>query len=324
MSDASTLTARATPPSLSSADLAEAYPGSRRAALMALAVGAGLVVAGFWNPRLVDGFGRNVVTGHTLGDSTALSGSFTQNGFGFGFLFAAIAGLAATFTACNCVVFAMLPGLATGGAVRSRRPALSALLVFAAGVMLVGAVYGTFIGFLGPDGIRAFNGRDVRLAQARTVFSAIGLLMLAWGALEFGFLEGVRRRVSPETRAFLAQPTIKAGILGLLVGAFAIGRPFPVMRDFLVYAASAHSPLYGAAVMMIQGLGQIAVMAALFLLIVYGFGAALTRWVSTRPQQVTLVSAMALVAGGTFFLYYWGLSFAFNIGRWGFRLGWYA
>jgi sulfite exporter TauE/SafE len=291
---------------------------------MAAAVCIGLLVAGFWNPRLVDGFGRNVVTGRTLGDSSTLGGSFAQNGFGFGFLFAAVAGLAATFTACNCVVFAMLPGLAATGTARSRRPALSALAVFATAVMLVGAVYGTFIGLLGPQGIEAFNSRAVRMAQARTIFSVIGLLMLGWGALEFGFLEPFRRRISPETRAFFTRPAVKAGLLGLLVGAFAIGRPFPVMRDFLVYAATANSPIYGAAVMMIQGLGQITVMVLLLVVLVYGFGGWLTRWVTSRPQQVALVTAVALVAGGTFFLYYWGLANAFNIGRWGFRLGWYS
>jgi hypothetical protein len=64
-------------------------------------------------------------------------------------------------------------------------------------------------------------------------------------------------------------------------------------------------------------------MVALLLILVYGFGGWLTRWVSTRPHQVSLVTATALVAGGTFFVYYWGLARAFDIGRWGFRLGWY-
>ncbi len=307
----------------SSCGLRGSYGLSRRVTIMALGMAGGLVVAGFWNARLADGFGRNVVTASTIGDSGVLSGTFAQYGFGFGFLFAAIAGLAATFTACNCVVFAMLPGLATAGTARSRRPALTSLGAFTAAVMVVGSLYGAFIGFLGPHGIEAFNSPAVRSAQARVIFSVIGLLMLLWGAFEFGFLDSLRRRVSPEARAFFSQPTTKAGLLGLLVGMFAIGRPFPVMRDFLVYAATAHNPLYGAVVMMVQGLGQIAVMVVLLLVLVYGFGGWLTRWVTTRPQQVALTTAVALVAGGTFFIYYWGLAPAFNIGRWGFRLGWY-
>jgi sulfite exporter TauE/SafE len=239
-------------------------------------------------------------------------------------LFAAVAGLAATFTACNCVVFAMLPGLACGGRTSSGRQALVALAVFTAGVVLVSSLYGMFVGLLGPDGIELYNARPVRSAQARAVFTTIGLFMLVWGALEMGFLEPVKQRVSQAGRAFFAEPTTKAGLMGLLVGLFAVGRPFPVMREFLTYAAAAGSPLYGAAVMILQGLGQIAVMVTLFIILVSAFSARLTRWATTRPQQVALTSGLALLAGGTFFVFYWGLSWAFDIGRWGFRLGWYS
>ncbi|TMD86318.1 MAG: hypothetical protein E6I73_16260, partial [Chloroflexi bacterium] len=76
------------------------------------AVGGGVLIAGFWNYKLVDGFGRGFVATNTIGNPDQLSTSFTSNGMLFGLVFAAVAGLAATFTACNCVVFAMLPGLA--------------------------------------------------------------------------------------------------------------------------------------------------------------------------------------------------------------------
>jgi hypothetical protein len=75
--------------------------------------------------------------------------------------------------------------------------------------------------------------------------------------------------------------------------------------------------------MMVQGLGQIAVMVALFVGLVYGFGRQLSGWAQRRPDQVALVSAMALVAGGSFFVFYWGIARVFEVGRWGFRLGWY-
>lgn len=296
----------------------EAYDRSRRLWYAVLAVAAGILVAGFWNFRLVDGFGRDVVAGHTIGDARALSTSFAENGAAFGFLFGAVAGLAATFTACNCVVFAMLPGLACrAGTTKSSTTALRALAVFTAGVVTVGAAYGWYVGTLGPDGMAAYNAG--RLFQANVVFTGIGLVMLAWGAFELGLVGGGRSAL----RTWLAEPTTKAGIMGLLVGAFAVGRPFPVMRDFLVYAASARSPLYGAAVMTMQGLGQIALMVGLFLILVYGLRDRLATWVTRKPHQVALVNAIALLAGGTFFVFYWGLAFAFDIGRWGFRLGWY-
>jgi sulfite exporter TauE/SafE len=285
---------------------------------------AAVLLAGFWNPRVVDGFGRDVVAARTIGDSATLRDSFAANGLGFGFLFAAVAGLAATFTACNCVVFALLPGLAASPREDARRAALSALAMFAGGVIVVGVAYGMFVGSLGPAGIEAFNGRDIRRAQATTVFTVLGLLMLLWGAIDLGFLDRLLRRMSPATRAFFAQPTTKAGLLGLMVGTFMVGRPYPVMRDFLTYAAAAGSPLYGAAVMVVQGLGQIAVMVLLFLALVYGTGGRVARWGARHPQRVALTSGLALVAGGTFFVFYWGLAFTYGLGRWGFRLGWYS
>jgi hypothetical protein len=319
--------------SIGPADMRQSYSPAARARYALAAAGAAVVLAGFWNFQLVDGFGRDFVAGSLIGDPAELGGTYSEHGLFFGFLFGAVAGLAATFTACNCVVFAMLPGLAAGGTAAgeagargtgsARRPALVALGIFTAASLLVGAVYGMFIGFLGPEGIVAYNARPIRIAQANAIFTAIGLLMLGWGVIEFGFLAGLVRRTSPVTRAFFAQPTTKAALLGLLVGAFAIGRPFPVMRDFLTYAASANSALYGAGVMVLQGLGQIALMAVLFLILVYAFGRQLSAWVAHRPDQVALVSAMSLVGGGAFFVFYWGLAFAFGIGRWGFQLGWY-
>jgi cytochrome c biogenesis protein CcdA len=280
-------------------------------------------LAGFWNARAVDGFGRDVVAANTIGDTKELASSFDEHGMGFGVIFAAVVGLAATFTACNCVVFAMLPGLACStDPSASRTSALGALYRFAAGVLVVGAAYGAFIGSLGPERITAFN--ELRRPQAQLVFTLLGGVMLAWGAIEFGYLDRLVRRLSPETRAFFARPSTKASLMGLMVGLFAVGRPFPVFRDFLTYAATANSPLYGALIMAIQGLGQIALMVGLFLAMIVLFRDGLTRWVTERPLGPSVVTAVALVAGGTYFVYYWGLALAFDLGRWGFKLGLYS
>lgn len=262
-----------------------------------------MTVASVWNYKTVDGFGREVVAGNTIGDTTQLSTSFAERGTGFGF--AAIAGLAATFTACNCVVLATLPGLAcTTDKASSRQAALRALGAFTAGVVVVGAFYGMFIGFLGPDGITFFNERPVRLALAQGVFTSLGIVMLLWGAIELGFLKPITARTSEIPRAFLAMPNTTALLMGTLVGLSTVGRPFPVSRELLTYAATATSPLYGAAVMTVQGIGPIAVMAVIFLALVYGFGDRLTKWVSEKPEQPALVSAVALIGGGAYFVYY--------------------
>lgn len=301
------------------------YQTKKRLLMGFAVIATGIVVAGFWNFHLVDGFGRDFIAGRTIGDTSALAGTFGERGGGFGFIFAAIAGLAATFTACNCVAFAMLPSLACStDRQATKKTAIRSIVAFTAPVVLVGASYGVFIGFLGPEGVSAINERPVRLAQAQAVFSIIGVVMIVWGLLELGFLRGLTKHSSPLTRDFFRAATTKAAMLGFLVGLFAVGRPFPVFREFLTYAAAAESPTYGAFVMVIHGLGQIAVLLGLFFILVWFAGKRMMRWASERPHQPRMLTALALLGGGAYFVFYWGLAFIYDIGRWGFKLGWYG
>lgn len=299
---------------------------NRQRILYALAIIAiGIIIAGFWNYHLVDGFGQKVVAGNTIGDTSSLAETFGENGGGFGFIFAAIAGLAATFTACNCVAFAMIPGLAcTTDQQNTRQSARKAITAFITPVALTGALYGIFIGFLGPEGIELFNERPVRLAQAQAVFSIIGIVMLFWGFLELGYFKKLTDLFSDQTKYFFSSPTTKATLLGILVGLFAVGRPFPVFRQFLTYAATANSPLYGSLVMIIHGIGQVAVMLLLFFLLVYFFGDKMMKWINKTPQKPRMLTALALLGGGAYFIFYWGIAFIYDVGQWGFKLGWYS
>lgn len=308
-----------------SAGVAAAYTRARRVGCLLLAAAVGVIIAGFWNFRVVDGFGADIVAANTIGDYRGKAGEFATLGGAFGLVFAVVAGLAATFTACNCVAFAMIPGLVCApDAKASRAAALRSLGIMVFWVVLVSAIYGAFVGWLGPQGVAAINARPVRFAQAGIVFSVLGLAMLVWGTIELGLLDRWTARCSAATRAFFAQPTTKAALMGAMVGAFAIGRPYPVFREFLLYAAQVQNPAYGSTVMALQGIGQIAVMVALFLAILALFGGALARWVTARPAQPALVSAFALVAGGSYFVFYWGIARAWpSLGRWGFQLGWY-
>lgn len=300
------------------------YSFSRRITYTLVAVFVAVIIAGFWNYHLVDGFGKEFIAGNTIGDTSQLADDFELRGGGFGFLFAAIAGLAATFTACNCVVFAMIPGLACSMDQKTgTSSAWDAFYAFLFGVLVVTGVYGFFIGLLGPEAIEVLNERSIRLAQAQAVFSLLGLIMLVWGLLEMEFLNFLKNRLSDITRSFLRQITVKALLLGLLVGFFAIGRPFPVFRQFLQYAADSGNPLYGSAVMMIQGLGQIALMALLFYIVIKLARDKIIALAETKPYKFQMISSIALITGGAYFIYYWGLAFMFDIGGWGFKLGWY-
>ncbi len=301
------------------------YPYNKRVIYTIITIIIALLIAGFWNRGISDGFGRTIIAGNTIGDTVELAGQFDARGSGFGMIFAAIAGLAATFTACNCVIFAMMPGMACStGNDAGKHSLLKTLGAFTAAVLLVTGVYGLYIGFLGPAGISYVNQIEVRYAQSFAVFTALGFIMLFWGLLEMGFLDRIKNGVTQTTRDFLNQITIKAAILGMLVGMFTVGRPYPLFRDFLVYAASAKSPTYGAVVMMIQGVGQIAIMVLLFVLIMKLAGDKISAAAINKPYKFQLISGLALVAGGTYFLIYWGLGRAIGFGRWGYKLGWYT
>ncbi|MFC7399589.1 hypothetical protein ACFQU1_20460 [Chelatococcus sp. GCM10030263] len=301
-------------------------PYRNRLVLALCALAAGVLIAGFWNFHWADGFGREIVAGQTIGDTEHLSGSYSERGAGFGFVFAIIAGLAATFTACNCVVFAMLPGLAcaTEKAGSPRRLAIKAIGIFSLFVLLVCFVYGMYVGSLGPERVDAFNARGNRLLQAQVTFTLLGVVLLLWGVISFGFLDGMLRRLPPKVLRFAASPLAKACFMGILVGLFAIGRPFPVFRDFLAYAAASESPLYGGAVMALQGIGQILVMVLLFLVLIVPFSNRLTNWSARHPGRLEQFSSATLLAGGSYFVFYWGIAFAYDVGRWGFKLDWYS
>jgi hypothetical protein len=299
------------------------YPYKRRIGYLIVTILIAVLIAGFWNRGISDGFGRDIIAGGTIGDTVELASQYDTRGGGFGFIFAAIAGLAATFTACNCVIFAMMPGMAcsTGSGSASIWKVLGA---FTAPVLIVTAIYGLYIGFLGPVGIEHVNSIEVRYAQSFAVFTAVGLAMFFWGLLEMGFLDRIKLGVSETTRDFFNLITVKATILGSMVGMFTVGRPYPLFRDFMVYAASAKNPLYGAGVMMIQGLGQIAIMVILLLIVVWLAGHRMSAVAASKPFKFQMISGLALIAGGTYFLFYWGLGRQFGFGRWGYKLGWFS
>jgi len=301
------------------------YTLRQRISWAVVALIVGVVIAGFWNYKLVDGFGKEMVAGPLIGDTQSLAGTFQENGWDFGFLYAAVAGLAATFTACNCVVFAMMPGIACASNVSARKSLIwTTLAVFTFAVVVVNFFYGLVVGSFESGAMQVYNEREVRIWQAQITFTILGVIMLIWGTIAFGFADRFLGMLPMRFRLIMGDTVTKAGMMGMLVGFFSVGRPFPVFRDFLTYMASAHHPLYGALTMAVQGLAQVAVMLILLVTVHAFFGKQLSRWAANHPSRMELLGAFAMLAGGAYFVYYWGLSFAFDIGRWGFKLDWYG
>lgn len=110
---------------------------------------AGFLIAGFWNVQFVDGLGLTVFVRPVIGHFEGRAAAFDTLGPAFGFLFAVLAGLAATWTASNAATLTMLPllAIAAGGRLRD---AWKVAALTAASAAAVGVVYGVFIGRLGP------------------------------------------------------------------------------------------------------------------------------------------------------------------------------
>ena len=142
------------PRSRGGGEISGAFPVRKRLVLSVFAVLLSVVIAGFWNFHFVDGLGEIAIAARLIDDTGYAAVSFATQGATFGLLFAVAAGLAATFTACNCVVFAMLPELACrvddSGTSIDRGVVYRSLGSFVGGVLIIGAPHGAFVGFAGP------------------------------------------------------------------------------------------------------------------------------------------------------------------------------
>ena len=262
----------------------------------------GLIFALLWSVQLVDSdIGQNVASG-LLGqpaESVQLSATATS------LIFAFVTGLAGTFTACNVAVFSAIVPMVGDGYTRADRVRAAArpLGWLTLGATVVAGTYGAVgvhldqqLPQLSTDVVG--NGVPVRLVQSITTFSVIGAITLYLGLAAIQIVPDPLARL---TARWSPTPYVA---LGALVGGFLIGRPWPMFNQMFVHAAGTHNSWLGAGVFVLVVLGNLALMAVLFLLI------SLTgapRWLRATPSRVRTATAFALIAGGAFTIIYWGI-----------------
>lgn len=279
---------------------------AQRIAIAAISAIAGLALAVVWSFEVADRvLGARIAQAALGTDASAVA----IDGSGLGLAFAFVAGLAATFTACNCVVFSCVAPLAAEE--RGQRLSLARTIgMMTLGVLLVtvlygiaGAIWGRALPMLStatlPIGSDA--GYPVRLAQSTVVFVVLGAILIWWG------LAVLQLGPAPLRGLVAARPWVRPLALGLLIGGFTVGRPFPLFRKAFEYAADTGNPLFSAAAMALQGLGNIAVMVALLLLLLYATGGRFGRWLRAHPQGAVVLTAVSLLVGGVFLVVYWGV-----------------
>lgn len=277
---------------------------NRRWLVVTLSALAGFMLTVVWSAHFVDStIGDNVANtllGHDA-KATPIEGILS------GIAFAFVSGIAGTFTACNIAAFgAVAPML---GAAETRWARLRGVLKpigwLAVGIIPVSALYGVLVGIVGtrmPQFATAastpgtLNSRSI---QTLVVFGVIGLVMIYLGLAALGLVRDPFRRIA---RRFPNAPMV---FMGVLIAGFLIGRPFGLFRQMFRDAAESHNPLYGAAAFTLQSVGNIVIIALVFLALAYFTGGRLQRWLSADPARVATITAAALIVAGVFTFLYW-------------------
>ncbi|GIH97065.1 hypothetical protein ACFFMN_39575 [Planobispora siamensis] len=276
----------------------------RRGLIILVGSLVGFLLTVVWSAEFVD---------QTIGDNVAntLLGHDAKQtpiaGIAAGIVFAFVSGLAGSFTACNVAAFGAVAPMLGGVGGRWGRLAhtLKPLGWLAVGMTAVSAIYGAVVGFVGTAMPQFSTAQNVpgslspRSIQSMVVYGVIGLIMIYMGLAALGLVPDPFARLS---RRFPNAPMV---FMGALIGAFLIGRPFPLFRQMFRDAAESGNPLYGAAAFVLQSLGNIVIMAVLFVILSYAAGSRLQRWLTAKPSRIAALTAVSLIVAGVFTFLYW-------------------
>jgi hypothetical protein len=280
----------------------DSSPVPRPGRVVAYSVLAGVLLAVLWSYEFVDSVIGDNVAHALLGHDprgTEIAGTTAA------LLFAFVSGLAGTFTACNIAMAASVGPMSEVGVAHRTGSALRALLRsvgwLTMGMLAVSTVYG-FVGVLIGDRLPQLSSAmvgdmPVRLIQSSVVFGLIGLALTYLGLAAL--------HVVPDI--FAGRPVARVVTLGALVGGFLIGRPYPMFTKLFHWAAETGNPLLGAATFILQSLGNIIIVSALFALLVLGSRGRFLSWLTARPSRTALITGSMLVALGVFTVVYWDL-----------------
>jgi MFS family permease len=284
--------------------LVNGYFPKNRALLVVGAAVLGFLLTVVWSATFADQTIGDTVADNMLGHNAKTT---PIAGIGAGILFAFVSGLAGSFTACNVAAFgavAPLLGAGAGRAERLRRT-LTPLAWLGLGSLVVAALYGALVGLVGTDMPQFSTARPTPghlvpvLTQSMIVFGVLGVVMAYLGLAALGYLPDPFARVA---RRYPNAPMI---FIGALIGAFQIGRPFPLFREMFRHAADSGNPLYGAAAFMLQAVGNVLIMTVIFLALTLLLTGRIQRWLAGAPSRISAITAVSMIAAGVFLVLYW-------------------
>jgi hypothetical protein len=276
----------------------------RRALVVGLSALAGFLLTVIWSAEFVDGvIGDNVA--NTLLGHDAKETPIT--GVSAGIAFALISGLAGTFTACNIAAFGALAPLVGGTHTLRARIVhmLKPLGWMSVGMLVVSGAYGVIVALVGTSMPQFSTAPSVagqlsaRTVQTMIIYGLIGLVMIYLGLAAAGVVKDPLARISAR------HPNAPMVLMGALIGAFLIGRPFPLFRQMFRDAAESGNIFYGAAAFMLQSIGNIAVITILFVVFGLFLGSRVQQWISAKPSRSAVIIAAAFIVAGVFMVLYW-------------------
>ncbi|NRQ39729.1 hypothetical protein HII36_49060 [Nonomuraea sp. NN258] len=276
----------------------------RRALVIGLSALAGFLLTVIWSAEFVDGvIGDNVANtllGHDAKETPIA-------GITAGIAFALVSGIAGTFTACNIAAFGALAPLIGGThSIRARIvQMLKPLGWMSAGMLVVSAAYGVLVALVGTSmpqfstAPSAPGELSARTIQTMIIYGLIGLTMIYLGLAATGVVK------DPLAGIAARRPNAPMVLMGALIGAFLIGRPFPLFRQMFRDAAESGNILYGAAAFMLQSIGNILIITVLFVVFGLVAGSRIQQWISAKPSRSAVIIAAAFIVAGVFLVLYW-------------------
>ena len=230
--------------------------------LVALAAGAALAVVswqiGVLDTNIFGGVSESAVSAGGPGSVVAIGAAF-------------VIGAAMIVLPCGYPSVFVVPSILGSRKGLSQRGALSGLFLLGSALPL--AAVGVALGFAGEGVLDLLSEESARMSFAVGLYSALGLLAIAYALGEAGVLSlpSLTARITGPNLPAQERPYRRALVLGgTFGGGLGIGCPMPTYYILLGWVVAAANPLYGAILLGVYGLGRLVPAIVLGALIVAG------------------------------------------------------
>ncbi len=228
-----------------------AHLGKKGQFVFALAIGVVLALIS-WQAGVLDG--STDIFGGVSGSAASAGGPGAVIAFGAAFI------IGATMIVLPCgfpAVFAM-PSILGARKGLGQRTTLS--LIFLAASALPLAALGVGLSFGGDAILGLLDSMKARMIFAVVLYSALGVLAIGYALSQLGVihLPSLTAKVKNPGMPDQDQPYRRSLVLGSTMGAgLGMGCPMPTYYILLGWVAAAASPLYGAILLGVYGLGRV-------------------------------------------------------------------